>query len=1102
MYTEINPPEDGVGRSQRRPLPQRHRSSAFSSSSTTWKMMIPQHPHVRLRYFVYLLLLYGLVVITYVTTFHPTVTSLLDITSSFLVATTPIVTSADKGTDNNRQLLLLQQQQRNRVVTALQQHTPDANDSSSLLTGGDTTTHTPGVHQNVPHTTDDDDDDDSGTEQNMESDPDQVEDDVGIVSNQNVQFFRTIQNEIDMIDPKIRCARYNYAYHLPPPEDEEEEKDPHPPSATTMTAPRRRIFYGALIADESYELLNIVATEAYGIYSGIVLVESNRTQSFVPRPWKHVWSTRTTGTNVHTGTAVVVDHDMDDDRTSGSSGIGSTTSSTGATQQRLATLFGMTEVSQLMIVPYIDENEKLKELTREHAQRNEIIRGWKLLGMQPDDIGVLSDTDETFTRDYLRAIQQCDNIPQFQYEQHQCHHSMVKVVAHTRVFESSPECITDNRAWYHPDIIMGHCIEGIGDATLHPPAPRESRLPYLRALGFGNDCTDWEGENKITDRRYPAWNAADFRRTCSGKSVVVLQRRHIHDATATSSSTNDAGGGGDGNNSSSSSSSSPYTNNTTNTSPSILGPHTGYHFHNFFTNFNTTRFKYLTYGHATEDALYKPISLLSNDLQMMYRCVNNLTDTPKQKWKRIEGGYRMADPFLPIYFHDADYRQRRHEHVRTMTVIDDEMIRVYAAMNDTSLLSSTTTTTTTNASSSYATPTIPSVTANEEAPNAVQSNKLPPTAIRGHMTSSVIKSSPTGNTDFKTKFHTPTSTGSIENPFRSDANTATSTTTDPSASATVMASATNYDIATYRRFVGSLRQSGYTGHIMIGLQPDPSPKIINYLTQRNVTVHILSWVNCTYTSMDSSESDIFQQTTCAYPYPDIKIRWSRFPLFRDWLLACTTCTGPVLVTDARDVIFQRNPFGDDVPSSVQGLQVFQEHVNMTTTNWLTEWPIRECKGVTYKEPMLCSGTTIGTREAMLQYLAIMYEEMKVWISDPKCRFDINGDDQSIHNYLYYSGRLPFATSIPNRHGGIVNTIGHHAAQLYKQYIRTDNSSVPDRATYPGANAQTWIGPEFNLTNADGWFIEFDGSISRVVHQWDRFNAPYVHWLRHQSWNQG
>jgi hypothetical protein len=323
---------------------------------------------------------------------------------------------------------------------------------------------------------------------------------------------------------------------------------------------------------------------------------------------------------------------------------------------------------------------------------------------------------------------------------------------------------------------------------------------------------------------------------------------------------------------------------------------------------------------------------------------------------------------------------------------------------------------------------------------------------------------------------------------------------DESINATVMAIATNYELWTYKRFVGSLRYSGYKGHIIVALEPDPNPKIVNYLLDKNVTVKILSWTNCTYMIMDDdNQTDIFKNTTCAYPYPDIKIRWSRFPLMRDWLMDCTTCTGPVLIADARDLVFQRNPFDIHAPK-VTGLQLYQEHINMTTKNWLAEWPIRACKGVTYDEPMLCSGTTIGTRETMLQYLAIMYEEMKLWINDPKCRFNINGDDQSIHNYLYYSGKFPRETtiSVPNRMGGIVNTIGYHAARIQRQYLSISSNM---EEVYPGASRKTWIGrSEFGLTNDDGLLVELDGiTISRVVHQWDRFGTPYIRWLQQQPW---
>jgi hypothetical protein len=322
-----------------------------------------------------------------------------------------------------------------------------------------------------------------------------------------------------------------------------------------------------------------------------------------------------------------------------------------------------------------------------------------------------------------------------------------------------------------------------------------------------------------------------------------------------------------------------------------------------------------------------------------------------------------------------------------------------------------------------------------------------------------------------------------------------------SSTATVIALASGYPVVVYQRFVGTLRKSGYTGHIILGVAPDITDASLQYLQYRKVTVKILSWVNCTYMKGPEDEDDIFKETTCADPYPDIKIRWSRFPLARDWLLECTSCTGPVLVTDARDALFQLDPFGPGSPS-VTGLQVFQEHLNLSVYAPFTEMPIRVCKKVSYKGPMLCSGTTVGTRAAMIQYLNAMYEEMKVWIADEKCRFDFNGDDQAIHNHLYYSGQLPFAVSIVNRMGGIVNTIGHHAAQIAKQHFayyekKGLSKSEATQIPYDGANNQTWISTDVGVTNEVGQFIEFDGSLSRVIHQWDRFHAMYDKWLRQQ-----
>ena len=60
-----------------------------------------------------------------------------------------------------------------------------------------------------------------------------------------------------------RCGRYNLPY--------------------TGRTERRRIFYGSLIADDSWHAVLFTALEGYGVYHSAAFVESNRTQMKYPR---------------------------------------------------------------------------------------------------------------------------------------------------------------------------------------------------------------------------------------------------------------------------------------------------------------------------------------------------------------------------------------------------------------------------------------------------------------------------------------------------------------------------------------------------------------------------------------------------------------------------------------------------------------------------------------------------------------------------------------------------------------------------------------------------------------------------------------------------
>ncbi|CAB9524631.1 expressed unknown protein [Seminavis robusta] len=410
----------------------------------------------------------------------------------------------------------------------------------------------------------------------------------GVLSSEQGYFFRAIQRSIDHSDLSERCRRYGFSMSQPG----------RPQSSADPVPAQRRIFFGSLIAEEPWELLEIVAAETYGIFEAMIFVEGNRTQSATPRPFKR--------TEKHI--------------------------------QKFQNLFG---VQNIQIRRYVNEDITLEKMAREHRQRQEILKGWRDFGMGPEDIGYIADADETFTRDFLRAVQTCPYVEALDYGTHHCFNPKVKIAGYTRMFESSPECIA-KRTWYHPDMIMGACVELIGNETLNPPAPRVK--DYLRAPGYAHNCetrNDRMYKNsfgKIGGNHYPLWSAADFRRQCGGHNYELNATNHTK--------------------------------------------YTAYHFHNFFPDLKATRRKYSTYGHSVHGAERKRLENIGDDLKMMVRCVQNWTDAPTskennwhvtetQQWQREVGGLEATLKPWPIYFLDVDYRRRKHHSIQESVKWDE-----------------------------------------------------------------------------------------------------------------------------------------------------------------------------------------------------------------------------------------------------------------------------------------------------------------------------------------------------------------------------------------------------------------------------------------------
>lgn len=386
---------------------------------------------------------------------------------------------------------------------------------------------------------------------------------------------------IDVDNERERCARYNFKLL----------NETHPR--------RRRLFMGALLGDDSMEVLRAVSTEAYNVYHTVSYIEGFQAHDLSPRKMNYY------------------------DPPDGGGGGGGEGPAIGNNLNTLLQLFGpKTKVS----VDYYDTTMtrlvgQYGSLFMDFVGREGNTLRWSVNGMRRDDVGIIGDADEVFTRDFLRAMQVCD-IPEFRPGQ-DCLEAQVK--ATTLVYESSPECLTKDRRWFHPDAILGECVNNVGDPSAHPPTRRDYLGAHgLELQGYGAGGSDfrpnytlYHAEGLGPRGAYPLWHGTDVRMKWIG-----------------------------------------------NTYGRIDGGANAYHFHNYFERADQIHTKYATYGHAMGGvAMSMPIWALQPDIELGVDCVNGRGG----KWLRFN---ESGSSVLPIYY--MNDIARNESHVRWRNIVKDE----------------------------------------------------------------------------------------------------------------------------------------------------------------------------------------------------------------------------------------------------------------------------------------------------------------------------------------------------------------------------------------------------------------------------------------------
>jgi hypothetical protein len=236
---------------------------------------------------------------------------------------------------------------------------------------------------------------------------------------------------------------------------------------------------------------------------------------------------------------------------------------------------------------------------------------------------------------------------------------------------------------------------------------------------------------------------------------------------------------------------------------------------------------------------------------------------------------------------------------------------------------------------------------------------------------------------------------------------------------------TNMTLEKARPFFLSLEKSGYVGDVCLfvnGLEADLRDFLrarrINlvpfqpaYLKPRYARVAGLARPLLKGGQIDRLEA----QMAVAYMHPHC----ARHVYYHAYLAECGADYDWVMLTDIRDVLFQRDPFDFELPD---GLGVFKEDPNLTigACQHSSKW-IRHGFGPAVLEKLrdktiFCAGTIIGTPAAVSDYcsraLRLFYAKKTCWTID-----------QATFNYLLYLDPPPQVQVFDNEAGPVL-TMAH------------------------------------------------------------------------------
>ena len=160
----------------------------------------------------------------------------------------------------------------------------------------------------------------------------------------------------------------------------------------------------------------------------------------------------------------------------------------------------------------------------------------------------------------------------------------------------------------------------------------------------------------------------------------------------------------------------------------------------------------------------------------------------------------------------------------------------------------------------------------------------------------------------------------------------------------------------------------------------------------------------------------------------------------------------VLLTDSRDVVFQRNPFARIGCGLISGLEEKTIGDCPINSDWITSIYGANVHANLCDRRVVCAGVTLGPVNEVEKYLVAMCRE--IWKCLQKVA-SLEGYDQGIHNYVIYGGEI--SVELTENQAGMIATL---------QYENPDNI----------------------LIDAAAGVVTVQGQPPAIIHQYDRHHS--------------